>query len=137
MLIRQCAGGVVFYQDKVLLLQNDKKEWTLPKGVIRNGDLAPDVAVRRVKEEAGVEAAIVSPAGQTSYEFYSYSRQRPVCNQITWYIMRAAAEEYNISSQEGFLDGGFFPVEQAIEKASHNQEKSLICVSYKRLTEGD
>ncbi|HHT62421.1 MAG TPA: NUDIX hydrolase, partial [Clostridia bacterium] len=37
MLFRQCAGGIVFFNDKVLLLQNEKNEWVFPKGVIRNG----------------------------------------------------------------------------------------------------
>ena len=37
MLRRNCAGGVVFFDDKVFILKNDKGEWVLPKGVIRKG----------------------------------------------------------------------------------------------------
>ena len=34
MLYRNCAGGVVFFKDQVLLLKNDKGEWVLPKGYV-------------------------------------------------------------------------------------------------------
>jgi 8-oxo-dGTP pyrophosphatase MutT (NUDIX family) len=133
MLVRNCAGGVVFFEDKVLLLKNEKNEWVLPKGVIRDGELAADVAKKRVKEEAGVEAKIVSSAGRTNYEFYSYSRKTPVCNQITWYIMEAECENFAISKEDGFVEGGFFPVEKALETITYSQDKSLVSVSYRRL----
>lgn len=131
-LFRNCAGGVVFCGDKVLILQNDKKEWVLPKGVIRNNHHPSETALNRVQAEAGVTAKIVAPAGETSYEFFSYSRQQPVCNRISWFIMDADAEQYQINREIGFLDGGFFPVEEAIEKITYSQDKSLVRVSYER-----
>ena len=87
MLFRSCAGGLVFCEDSVLILKNEKDEWVLPKGVIRTGDYAREVALRRVKAEAGVEAEILSSIGETNYEFYSITRKRPVCNQVTWYLL--------------------------------------------------
>ena len=35
MLFRNCAGGIVFSGEKVLLIKNDKDEWVMPKGVVR------------------------------------------------------------------------------------------------------
>ena len=66
MLFRNCAGGVVFYANKVFILKNEKNEWVLPKGVIRNEDLSRDVALNRVRAEAGIDAEILSTAGGTS-----------------------------------------------------------------------
>ena len=31
MIVRYCAGGVVFYANKVLLVKNDRGEWTFQK----------------------------------------------------------------------------------------------------------
>lgn len=132
MLMRNCAGGVVFNDDKVFLLKNEKGEWVLPKGVIRNGNLATEVALRRVKEETGIDAEIISTAGETCYEFFSISRQCPVCNQITWYIMRALDDKYRVNKEEGFTDGGYFPVDEAIRKITYSQDKSLVGLSYKK-----
>lgn len=135
MLIRNCAGGVVFYEDKVFLLKNEKGEWVLPKGVIRNGDLSTEVALRRVKEEGGVEAEIISPVGNTSYEFFSVTRQKPVCNKITWYLMKAVNDNYKINSEDNFQDGGFFEINRALEMITYSQDKALVSLSYKKYKE--
>lgn len=132
MLVRNCAGGVVFFEEKVLILKNDKKEWILPKGVIRGNELPGEVAKKRVKEEAGVSAEIVSTAGHTNYEFYSSTRRRPVCNKITWYIMKSSEEKFSINEKENFLDGGFFDVKEAINLITYSQDKSLLSLSHKR-----
>lgn len=132
MLTRLCAGGVVFCKDKVLILRNDKGEWVLPKGVIRNGEVAREVAQKRVKYESGVEAQILSPAGETSYEFFSFSRKLPVCNKIDWFIMESDEEQIRANKEEGFLEGGFFTLEDAIEKITYSQDKSLVRLAYRK-----
>lgn len=135
MLVRNCAGGVVFHEDKVLVLKNEKGEWVFPKGVIRSGDYPDDVAVARVNLEAGVRARIVATAGRTNYEFFSVSRQRPVCNKIIWYIMATEQTETAASAAQGFLDGGFYPIEKAMEMVTYSQDKSLLMLSYQKYRE--
>ncbi|MGI6334785.1 MAG: NUDIX domain-containing protein [Saccharofermentanales bacterium] len=135
MLVRNCSGGVVFAGDKVLLLQNEKQEWILPKGVIRSDDVPEDVALRRVEIEAGVKARILAPAGRTNYEFYSISRQRPVCNKIVWYIMMSDQETVEPNAALQFSNGGFFPIEEALEKVTYSQDKSLLMLSYQKYKE--
>jgi predicted NUDIX family NTP pyrophosphohydrolase len=135
MLVRQCAGGVVFYGESVFLLQNEKGEWVLPKGVIRNGKIANEVAVTRVRYEGGVNGRIISSAGETSYEFFSYSRKRPVCNRINWFVMEAVEPEFSINRMEGFKDGGFFPIEEALEKITYSQDQALVRYSYRKYCE--
>lgn len=135
MLVRSCAGGVVFNGEKVFLLKNDKGEWVLPKGIIRNGDLSNEVALKRVKEEAGISAQIVSPAGHTSYEFFSVTRQKPVCNKIIWYIMKSLDDNFEICKNENFIDGGYFDLEDAIKRTTYSQDKSLLNLSYRKFRE--
>lgn len=133
MLIRNCAGGVVFYQGKIFIMKNEKGEWVFPKGVIRNGEIAPEVAVRRVREEVGIDASILSTAGQTSYEFYSVTRQRPVCNKIIWYIMEAKSPEFlKENKEENVFDAGYFDIEEAIQKITYSQDKALASCAYEQ-----
>lgn len=132
MIFRSCAGGIVFSGEKVFLLKNDKGEWVLPKGKIRNGLLASETAVERVKVEANLDAEIISTAGETSYEFYSFSRQKPVCNQIVWFIMNAKDDNFEVNKEIGFLDGGFFTLEESMNKITYSQDKSLVRLSYKK-----
>ncbi len=129
MIVRNCAGGVVFHEDKVFLLRNDKSEWVLPKGVIRDRRKSEEVALERVKIEAGIEAEILLPAGHTSYEFFSRTRRQPVRNNVVWYVCRAASKRYRLSFELGFTDGDWFPVEEAIERVTYSQDKSLVKVA--------
>lgn len=135
MLIRNCAGGVVFSDDKVFLIQNEKNEWTLPKGFMKEDELSSEVAVRKVKDETGLDADIVSNAGRTSYEFFSVTRQRPVCNKITWYIMNAQNEDYNLEESSKITGGGFFKIDEAIDKITYSQDKSIVNLSYQKYKE--
>ena len=130
MIARQCAGGVVFYANKVLIVKNDRGEWTLPKGKIHQDELTYASAILRVKEEAGIDATILETAGDTMYEFFSRSRQQEVCNAITWYIMETDNADYILKDE--FNDGGFYKVKDAIDMLTHSQEKSLVDISYKK-----
>lgn len=133
MIVRRCAGGVVFYANKVLMVKNDRGEWTLPKGKIHEGELQNNSAIMRVKEETGVNANILQVAGDTMYEFFSRSRQQEICNAITWYIMDA--DTTNCILNDEFAEGGFFKVKDAVEMLTHNKEKSLVDISYKKYKE--
>lgn len=126
MYIRNCAGGVVFFGDEVFLLLNDKGEWVLPKGLIREGAYSQDVAQQRVWIEAGIKAVVAAKAGETRYEFYSISRKMPVCNQVTWYAMRSASRDFHVDENQGFTGGGWFPYERALNQITYTQDKHLL-----------
>ena len=126
MLLRKCAGGIVFDKERLLILQNDKGEWVLPKGVIREGNTLEDTAISRVRIEAGVDAEVIDKAGATSYEFYSTTRKQPVANEITWFLMRALTKDVAANGEEGFLQGCFYPIEEAVETITYSQDKSLL-----------
>ncbi|NLE25656.1 MAG: NUDIX domain-containing protein, partial [Clostridiaceae bacterium] len=113
MLLRDCAGGVVFYNDTVFLILNEKNEWVMPKGLIMNGENPQDAAIRRVFEEASIKGSIVEQAGRTYYEFYSVTRQKPVCNRIAWYIMQAEDNKFHITEPDKYSEGGFFDIPTA------------------------
>lgn len=132
MLVRHCAGGVVFHGEEVFLLKNDKNEWVLPKGVIRNGKIANEVAIARVRYEGGVDAKIIASVGETAYEFYSNTRKCPVHNKIHWFLMEAENGNYSVNKMEDFSDGGFFPIDEAIEKVTYSQDKSLVSLAYQK-----
>jgi len=132
MLFRSCAGGVVFYLDMVYLLRNEKNEWVLPKGVIRSGKNAKDVAKERVYIEAGIKAEILCSAGETCYEFYSLTRKTPVCNEIYWYVMAAESAAHQASREQGFMEGRYFPVQEGIDVVTYSQDKALIRLAYEK-----
>ena len=69
MLLRNCAGGVVFSSNnKVFLLQMKKENGDSRKELLRTENCKV-VALRRVLKEGGINATIIS-AGRTNYEFF-------------------------------------------------------------------
>lgn len=133
MLLRDCAGGVVFYDDKVFLILNEKNEWVMPKGLIKSDENPQDAAIRRVFEEVGITGSIVEQAGRTYYEFYSVTRQKPVCNRIAWYIMQTDNERFHVNEPEKYSEGGFYSIPEALDMITYSQDKSLVMQSYKKL----
>jgi ADP-ribose pyrophosphatase YjhB (NUDIX family) len=131
MILRRCAGGIVFYANKVLIVKNDKGEWTIPKGKITDSEIPSEVAPQKVKDEVEVEARVLDMAGDTMYEFYSRSRQQKVCNAIMWYIMESDDTNYSIKD-EGITEAGFFKVKDALDMLAHSREKSLVDISYRK-----
>lgn len=128
--IRSCAGGVVFSGNDVFLLMSDRGEWVMPKGVIRNHNRSNDVALWRVEDEAGIHAEIIGIAGNTRYDFFSESRGKEVSNRIQWFTMVAADHNFRISYDQGFLNGGYFPIERAMELLSYDGDKDIIRSAY-------
>ena len=128
MIFRECAGGIIFNGDKVFLLQNEKGEWVFPKGVIRHGKSSTAVAIERAQKEAGINASILSAVGETSYEFYSITRNAPVCNRIVWFLMTAETTDFTIDPEEKKIIDAF-------DKVTYSQDKSLLNIVYRKLKE--
>ena len=128
--IRSCAGGVVFCGENVFLLMSDRGEWVMPKGVIRNRNRSNDVALWRVEDEAGIHAHIIGIAGNTRFDFFSESRGKDVSNRIQWFAMEADDPDFRISFDQGFLNGGYYPVERAREMLSHECDKQILDTAY-------
>lgn len=133
MLFRNCAGGVVFHGDKVFLLRNEKGEWVLPKGVVRGNARQQEVAVARVKSETGVDADVMEAVGETNYEFYSITRKTSVNNRVMWYTMRADSDAYRIAFEQGFIDGGWYPLAEALDMVTYTQDRSLVRLAHEKL----
>jgi hypothetical protein len=130
MLIRNCAGGLVFQGDRVLLTRDEKGNWGFPKDVVRYGELSHEIALEKVRKTTGIDAEIISAAGLTNYEVFSVTRQKPLCDKTTWYIMKSSGGSPKTDG-EG-LTGGFFKVDEAMKIISRNQDKALLHLSHNK-----
>jgi len=132
MQVRDCAGGIVFHDGNVFLLKNEKGDWVLPKGVIRDTLSAEETACNSVLNEGGIKATILDSAGRTYYEFYSVTRKRPVCNRVAWYVMETDTDSFIIGEPEKTLEAGFYPVETALEMITYSQDRTLLLQSFRK-----
>ena len=137
MIVRNCAGGIVFTGDKVLLVCNDKEEWGFPKGAVKtDSDLSlSDFAKTRVKRETGVDAKVIAPCGKTNYEYYSISRRKPVHNNISWFVMKAETDACFADPATGTVNCKFVGVAVALNDITYSQDKSLLMMAYQKYRE--
>ena len=137
MIVRNCAGGIVFTGDKVLLVANDKEEWGFPKGSVKtDSDLSlSEFANTRVKIETSVDAKVIAPCGKTNYEYYSISRRKPVHNNISWFVMKADSEECKADPESGTVTCKFVGVAVALNEITYSQDKSLLMMAYQKYRE--
>ena len=128
--IRSCAGGIVFSGGDLFLLMNDRGEWVMPKGVITNQNRSNKVALWRVEDEAGIRAEIIGIAGNTHYEFFSEKRQRDVSNRIQWFAMYAPDHTFKVAYDQGFLNGGYYPYEKALEMLHYENDREVVSTAH-------
>ena len=87
------AGGIVFRRDPdavrylAVTARGAPGEWVLPKGHIDPGETPEQAAVREIREETGVRAEVVAPAGAIAFPF------RGRTARVVLFLMRCVAEE--------------------------------------------
>lgn len=117
------AGGVVLRGNPPEVLVVSLKEGrvvTLPKGQVEPGERYPETALREVREETGVEAAVLSPLGKVRYYFTAREGEEPVTvsKEVHYFLMayRGGEPRPQLSEVEAAY---FLPVSEALERLSY------------------
>ncbi len=128
------AGGLVYRRAKdglyfVLIRPRGANTWALPKGHVEKDESSKEAAMREVREETGLEVACVEPLGDVSYIF-SW-RDQPggslvrIFKRVHFFTMEHAGGDP--SPQVAEIDEvAWFPAEEARERATYKDERSLI-----------
>ncbi len=106
------AGAIVYAgvgaERRVALVRDAFSRWTLPKARLLPGELTEGAARRAIKNELGIEAAIVRPLGEHSYTAHdpqSGTEERTVSFFIAEAPSRAALQ---CTVCEGITDAKWF-----------------------------
>jgi 8-oxo-dGTP pyrophosphatase MutT (NUDIX family) len=85
----QAAGGVVFHQGKILLLDRPQRgEVRLPKGHLEEGETPAETALREVREEAGyANLTILADLGRQEVRFIDPYKNRRVTRDEQYFLM--------------------------------------------------
>lgn len=121
------AGGVVIYRDRVLLLRKKRGYWVLPKGRIESGEEVAAAALREVREESGVRAAIVRYIGEINYTYKNqWTDHQWVIKRVCWYLMTAATSQCRPQTEEGFSSARFVSGEEAVRLLRYDDERKIL-----------
>jgi 8-oxo-dGTP diphosphatase len=107
---RFSAGGVVFRRkgkglEVVLIGLKSGRVWSLPKGILNNGEKPKDTALREVREETGIRARIVADLGTNSYWYLLRSDNLKCKKTVQYYLMRSmggklSEHDYEVDAAE-------------------------------------
>jgi diadenosine hexaphosphate hydrolase (ATP-forming) len=115
-----CAGGLVFFAGKLVILRRFNGVWLFPKGHIDPGETPEIAAIREVWEESGLSARIIGKLDETSYTFSEHGDKH--FKTVSWFLMETDSDRIALEKQF-FNDGQWISEEQiAILSFSADQE---------------
>jgi 8-oxo-dGTP pyrophosphatase MutT (NUDIX family) len=132
------AGGVIFRRDaqtkklEILLIQDAKDRWTIPKGHVEPNEEPKQTAEREIREETGLqEMKVFNWLGKVSFR---YRRgQTLVLMTMHIYLVQALGDTNQLEPEDWLNDIKWFPANIAIDKIAYDDIGKLILVGMKKI----
>ena len=131
------AGGIVFRRNKkgeveILLIQDAKDRWTIPKGHIEEGETAQETAIREIGEEAGIkEAEAICWLGKIHFRYRRVSTLVLMTTQI--YLVKALGDTDDIQKEDWMNGIKWFKFHDALEAIEYEDIGKLMLLAMKRI----
>jgi 8-oxo-dGTP pyrophosphatase MutT (NUDIX family) len=131
------AGGVVFRRDaqggvEILLIQDAKDRWTIPKGHIEEGETAQETAKREIGEEAGLnETDVLGWLGKIHFRYRRVDKLVLMTTQI--YLVRAKGDTDAIKKEEWMNGIKWFKFQDALDAIEYEDIEKLMLLGMKRI----
>ncbi len=124
------AGGVVYKKEgeqvSIVLCGNTQPvRWSLPKGTPNKGESLEETALREVREETGLEVAIVQRIGEIDYWFVRPSDKARCFKTVHFYLMTPLGGSIERHDPE-FEKVQWFPANEALEVITYENEAKII-----------
>ena len=129
-LIRQ-AGSIVVRLDarepQVLLVtaRRNPRNWIFPKGHIEKGESPEEAALRETREEAGVSARLIGPAGILEYGFLGAKAR------VEYFLVLFTREA---GPPEDGRQRIWCGLDDALERLSYKNTRKLLRKAWKQLS---
>ncbi len=135
------AGGIVFRisQDQndieILLIQDSKGRWTIPKGHIEHGENAKEAAIREIGEEAGLfHIDVLMWLGKIHFQYRRIDKLVLMTTQI--YLVRAL-DDHETPTKEQWMKGiKWFKFNDALEAIEYEDIEKLMLVAKNKIRQG-
>lgn len=131
------AGGIVFRRNKsgdveILLIQDAKDRWTIPKGHIEEGETAQETAIREIGEEAGIkESEAICWLGKIHFRYRRVSTLVLMTTQI--YLVKALGDTDDIKKEEWMNGIKWFKFHDALDAIEYEDIGKLMLLAMKRI----
>ena len=136
------SGGIVFRftKDKkdieILLIQDSKERWTIPKGHIEPGETAKMTARREIEEETGLKnISILSWLGKIHFKYRRMDKLVLMTTQI--YLMQALDAHEHPTAEKWMKGIEWFSFANALDAIEYEDIEKLMLIAKKKIRAGD
>lgn len=136
------SGGIVFRlsRDKkdieILLIQDSKNRWTIPKGHIEPGENAKQTAVREIGEEAGLyHISVLCWLGKIHFKYRRLDKLVLMTTQI--YLVHSL-DSHETPQKEKWMNGiKWFKFSDALDAIEYEDIEKLMLIAKKKIRSGE
>lgn len=136
------SGGIIFRfsNDKkdieILLIQDSKDRWTIPKGHIEPGETAKMTARREIEEETGLKnISILSWLGKIHFKYRRLDKLVLMTTQV--YLIQAL-DVKEMPMKEKWMKGiKWFSFADALDAIEYDDIEKLMLIAKKKIRAGD
>ena len=132
------AGGIIFRRNpknqaiEILLIQDAKNRWTIPKGHIEEGETAKQTAEREIQEETGLkEMRMMGWLGKINFRYRRASSLVLMTTEI--FLVHALSETDNLKPEEWMNGLRWFTPNEALDKIEYEDIGKIILLGLKKI----
>lgn len=134
------AGGVVWRRNRkggieILLIQDAKDRWTIPKGHIEEGETAKETAEREIREETGLQQmSMGSWLGRINFQYRRASSLVLMTTEI--FLVEAKGDTDAIKPEEWMRGIKWLAATDALDKIEYEDIGKIILLGLKQIRQG-
>ena len=136
------SGGIVFRFTKdrkdidILLIQDSKGRWTIPKGHIEPGETAKMTARREIEEETGLRnVSVLAWLGKIHFKYRRLDKLVLMTTQV--YLVQSLDTHERPTAEKWMKGIRWFTFNEALETIEYEDIEKLMLIAKKKLRAGE
>lgn len=121
---------------EILLIQDSKNRWTIPKGHIEQGETAKQTAIREIGEEAGLkQIEVLTWLGKIHFKYRRADKLVLMTTQI--YLVHALNDKEKPTKEKWMNGIKWFKFGEALDAIEYDDIEKLMLIAKKKIRSGD